>query len=128
MTSEEPNQSTGVRRSTGSKVQLKKVYVPSMSGKKYEKVMAQLDKLGTLHADAHLLFNLSVEEPPSVVSAIMTQLSLKVLLKTWEEKGRKAMKSDTRQLHLRDTFEPRHCHELSAKKNPDLLSNICFSN
>ena len=72
-----------MRRSTGSKVQFKKEYVTSMSGKTYEKVMTQLDKLGTLHADAHMLFNLSVEEQPSVVSAIMTQLSLKVGLKTW---------------------------------------------
>ena len=53
-----------------------------MSGKTYAKVIAQLDKLGTLHPDAHLLFNLSVEEEPSVVSEIMTQLSLKVGLKT----------------------------------------------
>ena len=60
-TSEEPNQSTGVRRSTGSKIQFKEEYVPSISGKTYEKVMSQLDKLGTLHTDAHMLFNLSVE-------------------------------------------------------------------
>ena len=59
--SEEPNESTGVRRSTISKVQLKEDYVPSMSGKTYGKVMVQLDKLRTLHPDAHLLFNLSVE-------------------------------------------------------------------
>ena len=30
--SEEPNQSTGVRRFTGEKVQFKEEYVPSMSG------------------------------------------------------------------------------------------------
>ena len=64
-----------------------------MSGKTYEKMMAQLDKLGTLHPDEHLLFNLSVEEQPSVVSEIMTQLSLRVGFKTWGEKGRKSMKS-----------------------------------
>ena len=83
-----------------------------MSGKTNEKLMAQLDKQGTLHPDAHLLFNLSVEEEPSVVSEIMTQLSLKVGLNTWVEKGKKSMKSDMKQLHLRDTFEPRHHHEL----------------
>ena len=65
-----------------------------MSGNTYEKVMAQLDKLGTLHPDAYLMFNLSVEEQPSVVSEIMTQLSLKVGLKTWGEKGSTSMKSD----------------------------------
>ena len=52
-----------------------------MSGTTYEKVMAQMDKLGTLHSEAHLLFNLSVEKQPSVVSAITTQLYLKVGLK-----------------------------------------------
>ena len=76
--SEEPNQSKGLRTSTRSKVRFKEDYVLSVSGKTYEKVMAQLDKLGTLHPDARLLFNLSVEEQPSVVSAIMTQLSSKV--------------------------------------------------
>ena len=54
-----------------------------MSGKTYEKVMAQLYKLGTIHTGAHLLFNVSVEEQPKVVSEIMTQLYLKVGLKTW---------------------------------------------
>ena len=60
-TSEEPNQSRGVHRSTSSKVKSKEEYVPSMSGKTYEKVITQLDKQGTLHLNEHLLFNLSVE-------------------------------------------------------------------
>ena len=77
-----------------------------MSGKTYEKVMVQLDKIGTLHPDAHMLFNLSVEEKPPFISSIMTQLSLKVVLDTWGEKGTKAMKSDMKQLHFRETFEP----------------------
>ena len=125
-TSEEPSQSTGVRISTRSKVRFKEEYVPSMTVKTYEKVIAQLDKQGTLHTDAHLLFNLSVEEHPSVVSAIMTQIDLKVRLKTWGEKGRKYMKSDMRQLHLHDTFEPRHCHELLAKEKYEVLESHMF--
>ena len=71
-TSEESNQRPGVCRSTRSKLKFKEEYVPSMSVKKYEKVMAQLYKLGTIHPYAHLLFNLSVEEQTSVVSEIMT--------------------------------------------------------
>ena len=78
--------------------------------------MAQLDKIGTLHPDAHLLFNLSVEEQTSVVSEIMTQLSLKVRLKKWGEKGMKAMKSDMKHIDLHDTFEPRHRHEMPTKE------------
>ena len=81
--SEEPNQIIGVRRSTRTKVQFKGEYVYSMAGKTYEKVISQLYKQGTLYPDEHLLFNLSVGEQPSFVSAIMTQLSLKVGLKTW---------------------------------------------
>ena len=49
-----------------------------MSGNIYEKVMAQLYKQGTLHPEAHMLFNLSVEEQPAVVSEKMTQISLDV--------------------------------------------------
>ena len=77
-----------------------------MSGKTNEKLMAQLEKLVTLHPDALLLFNLSVEKQPSVLSAIMTHLSIKVGLKTWGEKVRKAVKSEMRQLHLRENFVP----------------------
>ena len=125
-TYEEPNQSTGVRRSTRSKVKFKEYYVPSMLGNTYEKVMAQLDKQGTLHPDEYLLFNLSVEEKPSVILAIMTQLYLKVGLKAWGDKLRKAMKSEMRQLHLRDTFEPRHHHEMSAKEKSEVLQSHMF--
>ena len=105
-TSEEPNESTGVCRYTRSKVQSKEEYVPFMTGKTYEKVMYQLDKQETLHPYEHLLFGVEVEEQPSVVSEIMTQLSLMVRLNTWVEKVRKYMKSEMIQLHLRDTFEP----------------------
>ena len=97
-----------------------------MSGKTYEKVIAQLDKQVILHPDAHLLFNLSDEEQPSAVSEIMTQLSLKVVLKTWGEKIITAMKSEMRQFHIRDTFEPRHRHELSAKGKSEVLESHMF--
>ena len=56
----------------------------------------------------------------------MTQLSLKVEFKTWGEKGSKALKSEMRQLHLRDTFEPRHRHELLAKERSEVLESHMF--
>ena len=97
-----------------------------MTGNTYKTVMAQLDKQGMLYPDAHLLFNLAVEEQPSVVSATMTQLSLKVVLKTWGEKVRKAIKSEMIQLHLCDTFDPRHRHELLAKEKVEVLESHMF--
>ena len=56
----------------------------------------------------------------------MTQLSLKVILKTWGEKERKDMKLEMKQHHLRDTFEPRLRHELPAKEKPEVLESHMF--
>ena len=64
-----------VRRSQILRTQTKQSYVQSMSGTKYEAIMAQLEQHGTLHPDAHMLFNQSPEEKPTIVSVIMTQLS-----------------------------------------------------
>ena len=56
----------------------------------------------------------------------MTQLSLKVVLNTWGEKGRKYVKSEMKQLHLRDTFDPQYRHELSTKEEPEVLESHMF--
>ena len=96
MTSEEPNQITGVNRYTWSKVQFKGYYVNSTTGKTDDQMMDQLDKQVTRHTDEHVLFNLAVEKKPSVVSAITKQLSLKVGLKTWGDKLGEATKTDMR--------------------------------
>ena len=65
----------GVRRSQRVRTQTKQYYVPSMSGTKYETIMAQLEQHGTLHPNAHMFFNQALEEKPTIVSVIMTQLS-----------------------------------------------------
>ncbi len=78
---ENDEQLPGVRRSTRTKA-APKDYVPSMGGTKYETVMTQLEQEGTLHPDAHLFFNEAQVEEPAVIIAIMTQLSLKMGLKT----------------------------------------------
>ena len=36
------------------------------------------------------------------------------------------MKSEMIQLHLRDTFEPRHRHELSAREKSEVLESHIF--
>ena len=88
--------------------------------------MAQLDNQGKIHPDANMLFNLAVEEQPSVVSEIMTQLSVKFLLKTCGEKGSKDMKSEMRQLCLCDTCEPRHRYELLSKEKAEIIESRMF--
>jgi hypothetical protein len=45
---------------------------------------------------------------PDVVSAIMTQLSLKAGLKEWGEEAFMTAQSEMKQLHFRNTFKPKH--------------------
>ena len=61
------------------------LYVPSMSGRKYDYVAAQVE-LNVLHPDAHMFMQDDFYQmEPDVVATIMTQLSLKAGLKTWGE-------------------------------------------
>ena len=64
----------GVRISQRVRTQTKQPYVPSMSGTKYETIMDQLEQHGTLHPDTQMFFNQELEEKPTMVSVIMTQL------------------------------------------------------
>jgi hypothetical protein len=75
-----PGVPPGVRRSTRVKVQTMEPYIPSMTGSKYATSAAQMEGPEVLHPDSHLFFQMS-EEKPSVIAAIMTQLSLKAGMK-----------------------------------------------
>ena len=66
-----------------------------MSGSKYSFAVEQLEWKGVLHPDA----DMSVQEDfyqaePDVVSAVMTQLSMKVGLREWVDKALSAVKSE----------------------------------
>ena len=56
----------------------------------------------------------------------MTQLSIKVVLNNWGEKGRKDVKSEMKHIHLRDTFDPQYRHELSTKEKSEVLESHMF--
>jgi hypothetical protein len=63
---------------------------------------------------------------PDVVAAIMTQLSLKAGLKAWGNDAQRAVHSEMKQLHFRDTFDPMRWNELThAQKASPLWSNRC---
>jgi hypothetical protein len=63
---------------------------------------------------------------PDVVTAIMTQLSLKAGLKEWGKKGFKAAHSDMKQFNLRKTFMPKHWRELSKAQRQTVLDSHMF--
>ena len=86
-----PAQPTGVRRSGRIRQQTKQLNIPSFKGKSYDVAAASVGATPVQHPDAHFAtLGDALEAEPDVVSAIMTQLSLKAGLKRWKDKGYKA--------------------------------------
>ena len=81
MQPEHPNEIPGVCKSSRVKFQMKQYCIRSMTGSKYAVDLYQLEDHGALHPDAHILSMKMQEEQPDVITAIMAQLSLKVILK-----------------------------------------------
>ena len=118
-----------VRRSTSIKFQPKEPYVPSMTGSNYAAatVLLTIQDHGALHPDLHRQFcQVEMQEQPDVVAVIMTQLSLKMGLKKWKDKGRSAAKSEMKQLHIRDTFIPKHYKDLDVVQRKLILECHMF--
>ena len=60
-----------------------------------------------LHPDSHVLFNHGeFQNEPDVNEVIMTQISLKAVLKKCGNKGIWAVQSEIKQLHMRYNFIP----------------------
>ena len=76
-----PKETSGVRKSSRVKFQTKQDYIPRMTGSKYAVTVAHLEDHGALHPDAHILYMRIQEEHLDLITAIMAQLSLKVILK-----------------------------------------------
>jgi hypothetical protein len=117
----------GVRRSGRSRTQVKR-YSPSMTGKRYEYALSQIQlKEAALYPDTHMFFHRgAMQAEPDVVGAIMTQLSLKAGLKRWGDKGRAAVHSEMKQLHMRETFRPLHYEDLTEAERRSVLESHLF--
>ena len=123
----EPVQLPGLRRSTRIRSQVKPSYVPSLKGSKYSYAVTQLESQGVLNPDAHMFVQDDFyQAEPDIVSAIMTQLSLKVGLKEWGDKAVTAAKSEMKQLHFRNTFKPKHWRELTHTQRQMVLESHMF--
>ena len=69
-----------------------------------------------------------MEEKPDVVAAIMTQLSLKSGLKEWGKKADKAVHSEMKQLHFRNTFKLIDLFDLDDTQKRSLFESHIFLN
>ena len=63
---------------------------------------------------------------PDVVGAIMNQLSLKAGLKRWGKKVIDEIHSEMNQIHMRDTFLPLHCKNMSYEQKKQTLESHLF--
>ena len=119
-----PARSAGVRRSTRARKQTKPDYIPSMHGTKYDTAYVQAESGETLHPDQHMFFTMT-EEEPDAVGAIMTQLSLKADMREWGDPAKKAVTTEMKQLHFRDTFKPLHYWNLDQAQKGAYWSPTC---
>jgi hypothetical protein len=98
-----------------------------MSGSKYVFAIWKIERQGALHPDTHTFFQTDMQQAaPDVVAMIMTQLSLKAGLKQWGTRARKAVHSEMKQLHFRDTFKPLNRHEMTPEQNKTVLESHLF--
>ena len=117
----------GPRRSARVRTQTKPEYTPSMTGSKYSYAVTQLESHGVINPDAHMFVQQDFyQAEPDVVAAIMTQLSLKVGLKEWGDKAFTAAASEMKQLHLRNTFKPKHWRDLTELQRKMVLESHMF--
>ena len=106
-----------------------KSYQPSMMGSCYQYATVQLKSQGgTLHPDAHVMFNqgLIEQEEVDIVAMIMTQLSMKAGLKKWGMEGCKVVHAEMKQLHFWDTFLPKHWRDLMHAEKQTILESHLF--
>jgi hypothetical protein len=116
-----------LRRSTRIRKQTDQGYVPSMTGTKYSYAVTQLESHGVLFPDAHMFVQADFYQyEPDIVAMVMTQLSLKAGLKAWGNKAHTAVHNEMKQLHMRDTFKPKHWRELSHTQRQMVLESHMF--
>jgi hypothetical protein len=61
-----------------------------------------------------------------VVGMIMVQLSMKAVIKKWGQEAKYAITKEMKQLHWRDSYKPKHLHELTKKQKEQILESHNF--
>ena len=73
--------------------------------------------MGILHPESHMFCNQVITiHDPDFLESVVTQLAFKSGLKIWGKKGRDAIYSEMKQLHMRYTFLPLHWKNMSYEQ------------
>ena len=82
---------------------------------------------GVLHTDAHMFAQpYFYQSKPDVVADIMTQLSLKVVLREWGDKAHTAATSEMKQLCFSKMFIPMYWKKLTRDQRLKVLESHMF--
>ena len=123
----EPAQLPELRRSTRARKQTDLGYIPSLTGSKYSYAVMQLESHGVLFPESHMFVQADFYQyEPDIVAMVMIQLSLKAGLKAWGSKAHAAAHNKMKQLHMRDTFKPKHWRELLHTQRQMVLESHMF--
>ena len=69
-----------------------------------------------------MIFNhIAVQNEPDVTVVIMSQISLKTGLKTWDKKGKIEVHSDMKQIHMKDTLIPLHRKDVTKEQRNTII-------
>ena len=86
-----------------------------------------MENMGILRPEYHMFLNHGItRHDPDVLGSIMAQLSLKASLNRWGNKGRDAIHSETKKLHMKYTFLPLHWKNISNEQRKHTLEYNMF--
>jgi len=104
-----------------------------MKGNKYAVALTQIaaSLKGSKHAMsmAQMLVKLmpkGEQRKADTVSMIMAQLSMKAAIKKWGQEAEYAITKEMKKLHWRDSYKPKHWHELTKKQKEQILESHIF--
>ena len=100
-----------------------------MSGKNYETLNTELECEETLHPDDYIfLCQEPIKEVHDAAAVTSTQLSPKAGINSWKGKGQAESKSETKQLHFRDTFKKNYFRYINEDHDKSILESHMFLN
>jgi hypothetical protein len=111
----------------------KQSYIPSYKGTKYDlaltlvtKVLQGANNATSLAQISIKLMSKGVHRKSGMVGAIMAQLSMKVAIKKWVKDATCAITNEMKQLHWRNSYQPKHWHDLSKTQKDQILESHIF--
>jgi len=107
-------------------------YVPSMKGNKYNVAHTQIvASLKGRHAMSMAQMSVKLmakgeHRKADTVGMIAAQLSMKAAIKKWGQEAEYAITKEMKQLYWRDSYKPKHWHELTKKQKKQILESHIF--